>query len=148
MEPQFHGRISGGVFRLNRPKVFDAYAQGKKDGDYHITIHKTKGTPKTLEQLGYYYAVIVPTAFRQMVEDGNEMIVVKIGDRLKEIPLTKDVVDAIFKESYRQARGLKEFLKRNATKEECSDFMSFTIRWCARYLGCVIPEPDSEILEL
>lgn len=146
MEPPFHGRISGGVFRLNRPKVFDAYAQGKKDGDYHITIHKTKGTPKTLEQLGYYYAVIVPTAFQAMVEQGNERMVVKIGDKLKEIPLTEDTVDLLLKEACAKFDGKNVTNKAKMSKEECSRFIDKCIRWCARYLGCVIPEPDTEIV--
>lgn len=141
---EFHGRISGGVFRLNRPKVFDAYAQGQKDGNYHITIHKTKGSFKTLAQLSYYYAVVVPTAFQAMVEQGNEKMVVKVGDKFKEIPLTEDVVDLLLKEACAKFDGKNVINKANMTKEECSRFIDKSIRWCARYLSCVIPEPKDE----
>jgi len=111
---------------LNKPKVFDAYCAGQKDGDYYITIHKVKGSPKTLEQLGYYYAVIVPTAFKQMVEDGNEKMVVKVGDKFKEVPLTEDVVDLLLKEACAKFDGKKVTLKRNMSKLECSEFID---RW-------------------
>jgi hypothetical protein len=144
MIPEFHGRISGGVFRLNRPKVFDAYVLGQKDGNYHIVIHKTKGSPKTLEQLGYYYAVIVPTAFKAMVENGCEEIFVNICGRSKSIPLTEDTVDLLLKETCAKFDGKNVTNKAKMSKEECSRFIDKCIRWCARYLSCVIPPPDTE----
>lgn len=137
MQVQFQGKIKSGVFKLNSPKVFDAYALGQKDGNYYLTFHKTKGSPKTMEQLGYYYAVVVPTVFKQMVEDGNDKIVINIGVKRKDVPLTPDVVDLLLKEAC--AKGEK--LKRNMTMGECSDFISTCILWAARYMGCVIPEP-------
>lgn len=144
MQVEFHGTIKSGKFLLNRPKVFDAYALGQQDGNYYIVLHKTKGSPKTLEQLGYYYAVIVPTAFKQMVEDGNEKMIVKIGDKFKEVPITEDVVDLLLKETCAKLDGQKVTLKRNMSKSECSEFIDRVIRWCARYLHCVIPPSDTE----
>jgi len=142
MKPEFHGKNRGGRFLLNKPKVFDAYCAGQKDGDYYITLHKVKGSPKTLEQLGYYYAVIVPTAFKQMVEDGNEKMVVKVGDKYKEVPITEDVVDLLLKEACAKFDGKIVTLKRNMSKQECKEFIDRAIRWCARYLHCVIPESE------
>lgn len=145
MKIEFHGRISEGIFRLNRPKVFDAYAQGLKDDNYYIVLHKAKGPPKTLEQLAYYYAVVVPTAFKQMKEDGNTTIVVNTGNkRFKELPLTEEIVDQLLKEACAKFDGKDVTLKRNMSKQECMEFLDKAIRWCARYLHCVIPPPDTE----
>ena len=145
MQPEFHGKIKSGRFILNRHKVFNAYCTGQKDGNYYVTLHKVKGTPKTPEQLGYYYAVIVPTAFKQMVADGNEKMVVKVGDKFKEIPLTEEVVDLLLKEACAKLDGKKVTLKRNMSKQDCLKFIDRVIRWCATWLHCVIPPPDTEV---
>ncbi len=142
MEPEFHGKIKGNRLLLNRPEVYWAYCAGLKDGDYYLKIFKQKGPAKTIEQLAYYYAVIVPTAFAQMIEDGNDTFVVKIGKQFKEVPLTKEIVDDLLKEACAKFEGKQIILKRNMSKEEASMFIDNCIRWCARWLGCVIPEPD------
>ena len=143
MQIRFYGKIVNGKLTLNRNQVYDAYCAGLKDGSYFIQIHKAKGSPKTLEQLGYYFAACVPTVFRQMVEDGNENMVIKIGDKFVELPLTEDVVDKLLKQRYAASKGLKEFSKALADKLEVSDFIDWVIRWSAKYLGCIIPPPDT-----
>lgn len=146
MQPEFHGKINGGYFTLNVPKVFNAYVKGLDDGNYYIVLHKRKGPSKTPEQLGYYYAVIVPTAFKQMKEDGNERMVIRTGKKnaykFKEVPLTEEVVDLLLKEACAKFDGKIVTLKRNMTMRECSEFIDRAIRWCARYLHCVIPPPE------
>jgi len=143
MNPQFYGKVVNGKWVMNRQQVFDAYIAGKKNGNYYLQIHKTKGSPKTLEQLGYYFAACVPTIFRQMIEDGNENMVIKIGDKFVELPLTEDVVDKLLKQRYAASKGLKEFSKALADKMEVSDFLDWVIRWSAKYLGCIIPPPNT-----
>lgn len=138
MQVQFFGKLVDGRFKLNRQKVFNAYLKGQKNGDYYLTITKRKGPPKTLEQLGYYYAVIIPTVYQQLIDDGNERFVVKIGKKFKEVPLTKDVVDLMLKDTC----AFDEKSKAKMTKEQCSEFIDRCIRWAARWLSCVIPEPD------
>lgn len=135
MIPQFHGTIKNGRLALTRGEVFSAYIQGQPEGDYYLTLTKAKGPSKTLEQLGYYFAVIVPTVYQQLVDDGNETFVVNISGRDKELPLTKDIVDLLLK----QACGVTS--KAKMSIKECSEFIDKCIRWSARYLGCVIPPP-------
>lgn len=144
MIPEFHGRIRGGVFRLNRPKVFDAYAQGQKDGDYYTTLHKTKGPPKTPEQMGYYYVAVLPTIFKSMVGHGNDTIIVNVGGGTKELPLTEEIVDDMLKMIWAKKTGVEVKSKSKFTIEEASELISISIRWAARYLGCVVPESDLE----
>lgn len=140
MKVEFEGKLVDGKFKLNRKSVWIAFLAGLKDGNYYLTLTKRKGPPKTLEQLAYYYAVIIPTVYNQMVEDGHERFVVNIGGKFKEIPLTKDVVDLLLKE----ACAFDEKSKAKMSKEECSAFIDRTIRWAARWLSCVIPPPDKE----
>ena len=140
MIPRFYIKINNGKWSFNRGQVFDAYVQGQQDGDYYIEMHKTKGPSKTMEQLGYYYAVIIPTVYRQLVEDGHEDFVINIGGKFKEVPLTTDVVDLLLKES---CAG-PDKSKAKMSKQECSEFIDKCIRWAARWLSCVIPPPDTE----
>ena len=123
---------------MNRPQVFDAYVQGQKDGDYYTTLNKAKGPSKTNEQLGYYFAVIIPTVYQQLKDDGNETFVVKIGPNFKEVPLTKDIVDLLLKEACAFPDNKS---KAKMSMEDCSEFIDKCIWWSARWLGCVIPPP-------
>jgi hypothetical protein len=143
MDVQFHGRIKDGKWTLNRGQVFDAYIQGQPDGDYYLVIHKAK-IPKTLQQLAYYYAVVVPTVRKTMIEHGNDSIVVSIGKAFKELPLTIETVDAILKEVWAKTKGVDVKSKARMSIKEASELIDISIMWAARYLGCVIPPPDTE----
>lgn len=140
MKIGFEGKLVDGKFNLNRKSIWDAYLAGLKDGNYYLTITKRKGPPKTLEQLAYYYAVIIPTVYQQLIDDGNERFVIKIGKKFKEVPLTKDVVDLMLKDTC----AFDEKSKAKMSKQECSEFIDRCIRWAARWLSCVIPPPDKE----
>ena len=143
MTPEFPGKIKDGLFFYNNFKVFCAYTKGLKDGDYYSTLHKVKGPLKTLEQLGYFHAVVVPTAFRQMVEDGNDTVKFVIDGKEKELPLTEDMVVVMLKEVWAKTKGVKVKSKADMTITEASELISISIEWCARYLHCSIPEPNS-----
>jgi hypothetical protein len=142
MIPQFFGKINKGWFLFNKPKVFRAYTSGLKDGAYYTTLHKVKGTPKTLEQLGYFHAVVVPTVYKQMVEDGNRTVKFEMNGRVKELPLTEDMVVVILKEIWAKKTGVKTKSKADMTKLEASELIDVSIEWAARYLHCSIPEPS------
>jgi hypothetical protein len=135
MKVTFYGNITKGIYTLYHREVFEVWCKGAKDGEYSITFTKTVH-PKTLAQLAYYYAVIIPTALKQMKADGNDTYTVTIGDKEKELPIDEDMVDTILK----QACMTKS--KAQMSMEEASEFIDRCIMWCARYLGCVIPDPD------
>jgi len=137
MKTTFYGTIKDGIYTRTHPEIFDAYCLGQLDGEYSDDFHKAVA-PKTLAQLAYYYAVIIPTALRQMQEDGNDKYVVMIGSRAKEIPLDKDIVDRILKETCMVES------KSRMSIEEASEFIERCIKWCARYLGCVIPPANKD----
>lgn len=141
MQPEFHGENKGGRFLLNSPKVFDAYCAGLPNGKYYVNLHKVK-VMKTNEQLGYFHAVVVPTAHKQMIEDGNRTVKFEIGGRVKELPLTEDMVVVMLKEICAKKKGVKVKSKARMTKAEASELISISIEWCAFYLHCSIPEPE------
>lgn len=143
MIPQFFGKIRKGLFFYNNFKVFLLYVKGLREGDYYITLQKVKGSPKTLEQLGYFHAVIVPTAYKQMIADGNRTVKFEMDGRIKELPLTEDMVVEILKEVWAKSKGVEVKSKADMTKLEASELISISIEWAARYLHCSIPEPNS-----
>lgn len=137
MKVKFYGTIKEGVYTQTHPEIFDAYCLGQPDGEYCDEFSKAVA-PKTLAQLAYYYAVIIPTALRQMREGGNDTYVVMIGSRAKKMPLDKDIVDRILKEACMvESKGRMSI-------EEASEFIEQCIKWCARYLGCVIPPANKD----
>jgi hypothetical protein len=126
----------------DRPDILTVYLENLPWKRGYITLHKAKGEGKTNEQLSYYYAVVVETAFRQMQDDGNDVMKIEIGEKTKTVPLTRDVVDIILKDAYAKSIGSNKVLKRNMSLADCMALIDFAIRWCAIYLHCVIPEPD------
>lgn len=141
MNPEFHGENKTGRFLFNSPKVFDAYTKGLPDGDYYVTLHKVKKM-KSNEQLGYFHAVVVPTIHKQMIEDGNRTVKFELNGKVKEIPLTEDMVVVMMKEVWAKKTGVKVKSKADMTKAEASELIDISIEWAARYLGCSIPEPS------
>lgn len=127
---------------LSQPEVYRAYVKGLKDGDYAITINKP-AKPKTIPQLGYYYAVILPTVFDEMLSQGNDTITVVINDELFNFPLTKRNIDTyLLKPKCARVREGHHIDKSDMTIDEAMMFIDNCIRWAAEYLGCVIPDPD------
>ena len=141
MIPEFYGKITGGIFLFNKQKVFQAYTKGLLDGDYYATLHKVKKM-KSNEQLGYFHAVVVPTILKQMIEDGNRTVKFELNGKVKEIPLTEDMVVAMMKEVWAKSKGVKVKSKADMVKVEASELIEISIEWAARYLGCSIPEPS------
>lgn len=143
MQVQFAFKIEAGSMIFDRPDVLTVYIENLPWKRGYITLHKSKGPSKTNEQLAYYYAVVVETAFNQMIEDGNDDITILIAGRERTLPLTRDVVDLILKDAYARSIGSAKVLKRNMSKMDCMALIDFAIRWCAKFLHCVIPEPDT-----
>ncbi len=141
MQPEFHGEIKSGVFLFNNHKVWSAYTKGLKGGKYYVTLHKVKAM-KTNEQLGYFHAIVVPTIHKQIIEDGNDMVKFEIEGKVKELPLTEDMVVVILKEIWAKKKGVKTKSKSRMTKEEASELITISIEWAAYWLHCSIPEPS------
>lgn len=132
----FYGYIEKGRWHWHHKGVFDAYCKGQKDGNYSATLNESV-PPKTLPQMAYYYSVIIPAAMKQIKADNDgDSYIVKIGNREKEVEIDEDTVDKILK------GACKVKSKGRMTMKEASEFIDKCIKWCARYLGIVIPDPD------
>lgn len=141
----FFGSIKNGVFQWKSAKTFAGYCSLQKDGDYTLELSRTKQTEKTREQLGYFHAVVVPTVFRQMIDDGNDNINFMVHDKLKTIPMTEETVVQLLKQVWAKNKGCEVKSKADMTLEECSELIDVSIQWAERYLGCRIPPPEKTL---
>ena len=111
----------------------------------YLTLHK-HGKPKSPEQLGYYYAVILPEAVKAFKDDSTAIefwtgsIKTKTRKRIC-IPLSKDGVDWFLKLSYSEYHGEYKD-KSEMSKGECAAYEDFCIKWLAEHKGCQIPPAD------
>ncbi len=105
--------------------------------------------PKTLEQLGYYYAVVLPTIRTELINQGHTMNVFGV-----EVAIDKDQTDKLIK--YFCARldeegnlmihdpvnhpNRKILRKRKMSKLQASQLIDNAIQWANGVLQCQIPE--------
>lgn len=97
---------------------------------------------KSNEQLGYYWAVIVPKIQEGMREQGNELSQVEVNQFLNERFFCQTKTISWVKngaEFFAQLR--KPRSKSGATKDEMSQFIDECIRFANTELGVFIPEP-------
>ena len=144
MRVEFDGKLVDGKFTLNRPSVWKAYLSGLKDGNYFITIEKSKGPLKTHPQLGYFHGIVVMTIYNQIIDYGWDRIPIRVGNQYKEIPLTTDMVVELLKSHWAEKRGVKVKSKKYMTKEEFSQLIDDSIMFGAEKLSCVIPPPEDK----
>ncbi len=98
------------------------------EGTWITETIKPVGKSISHKQLGYYYAVILPTVHEQLLEDGIEVM---------GVPISQETADEILK--HHCSDGLK---KRNMSVDDAKEFIDRCIQWANITLGCRIPEPD------
>jgi len=113
-----------------------------KEGQEGYLSFTKKGKPKSREQLGYYHAVILPTALKAFEDNGDVTLTLNYKDKSIEVDLTKETVDMFFKIRYaNRVGGYKD--KENMNMAECAAFEDWCILWCATWLNCHIPPADA-----
>lgn len=106
----------------------------------YLTLHK-EGKVKSLEQLGYYYAVILPKAFEAFKKREDIELRIYLGDdKVVRLPLTMDAVDKFFKLNYALYHGEYKD-KGDMNMEECSLFEGYVVKWLY-HIDCHIPIAD------
>lgn len=130
---KFHGRIIKGklVFELYQSELRQKYLGKLKEGQRVVETIKQDLPAKTLEQLGYYYAVILPIVTQQLIEDGHECF---------GVPINEDMADDVLKEFCARFDG-KIVNKADMDIQQASIFITNCIAWANGALGCQIPEP-------
>ena len=120
--------------------IADFLDRWKSGAEGYITIHK-EGKPKSLEQLGYYYGVILPQAFDAFKSSGEMDIALTFKDKEVKLPLTRESVDLFLKTNYGGWKGEYKD-KGEMSMAECSAFEDWCILWLAKWMNCHIPPAD------
>ena len=155
MNPSFPAIIKDGKVKIGNKRVFNSYIAGLDYEDISIIIKKRTGKPKTLPQLGYYYACIVPTVKEELIrQNGSDTITVTVAGYKEEVIIDNAFVDKFLKKhcARMDEDGILRIAVMNDTREihskanmskmECMMFLDNVINWCARDLHIVIPEPE------
>lgn len=93
--------------------------------------------PKTKQQLGYYYAVIVPEAIEAFRINQDYSLSINVGARSVEIELTIDNMDTFLKSRYKAMVG-KEVSKADMDIAECSAYEDWCVKWLKTWLNCEV----------
>lgn len=100
---------------------------------------------KTKEQLGYYYAVVLPAIQQELRSQGNEMSLAEINQMLNEMFFYEvKTVSWIGKDGVQYVHQLKQpRSKSGATKDEFAYYLDQVIRWANTELGVYIAPPNT-----
>ena len=132
--PEFHFVKRDGKLALTgrSTQTFKEWVAKIKDGAYYSAEFKSVGTRPSREQLGYYYAAVIPAMIEWMVEQGLTEIGYQViaGTRVS-LAVNKDNVDRLLKALYAGHAGIadEEVKKSRMSKEEMSKFLKFVRSW-------------------
>ena len=130
---RFHAKIIEGrlAFDKYQYEIRQRYLAKLKEGQRVTVTIKAVLPSKTLEQLGYYYAVVLPVVTKQLVEYGFECY---------GVPINEKMTDDILKNYCAYFDG-KVWDKADMDIKQASIFITNCINWANGTLGCQIPEP-------
>ena len=130
------GKVHDGVWVSQYPDVLAEQLRGIPDGTWLSVSYSKPGKQKTLPQLGYYYAVVLPIIWRQLADDGWTITIATGTDYEYERVITHDEADAFLKRQFAQSK------KRRMSRDELSDFLERCIAFGNGKLKCKIPPAD------
>ena len=138
--------------KLNRISVFEMLSgvdwngiknllDGWKEGTVgYLSLNKAK-KPKSKEQLGYYYAVILPLSVDAFRVSEDFSLVIEAKGKKFEVELTRDNMDIFLKTRYAALTG--DYVdKGDMSMAECSAYEEWCIKWVAKWLNFQIPPSD------
>lgn len=102
---------------------------------------------KTHEQLGYYWAVVLPAIQQALREQGNEMSLAEINEMLNDMFFCNvKTISWVGKNGVQYVHQLKQKRsKSGATIDEFALFLDQVIRWANTELGCFVAPPTTQI---
>jgi hypothetical protein len=130
----------GKSFRIVNSKILKQELNGLLKGRYRITIDRWR-KDKSLPQLGYYHACVLPLFMQHLIDAGYEFTSI-------------EEVDAFAKSRFADTEILNRntgeivyipALKRNMTTVEMMTFIDKIRDWDAEYLGGMIPDPETQL---
>ncbi len=126
--------------------IISTLLDGWKDGQLgKLSITKVS-KPKSLEQLGYYYAVILPEAVKAFEANEDYSLMMQLGDKQIEVELNLKNMDNFLKLRYAALTGVY-MDKAEMDMAECSAFEDWVIKWLATWFRCQIAPPDRQWAE-
>lgn len=96
---------------------------------------------KTPQQLGYYYAMILPQAVKAFLANKDYTLKITIAGHVVEVEMTLTNMDSFLKERYEEVVG-KKVSKADMDIEECSAYETWCIDWIKIWLKCTVPPAD------
>lgn len=118
------------------------HLDGWKPGQRGYIEIRKRGTRKSAEQLGYYYAVILPAAFKDFKTDHGVALNFNIGEKMVTLPLTLDTVHWFFKVQYAAYNSGVYMDQSDMNMAECAAFETYVIRWLAEWRNVQVPPAD------
>lgn len=110
---------------------YAAWVNKLENGTHYRAAFKQLSPSKSQEQLGYYFAVVVPDVIKGLRENGqNQVGFTWIAGTHVPLALTTDNVDRFLKVLYASAHGIEEPVSKAAmSKKEMSKFIEFILGW-------------------
>jgi hypothetical protein len=131
---------AGKAFHIINQKMLRDDLSKLSNGKYRLIIEKYR-KDKSLPQLGYYYACVLPMFLKAAIDAGWELTSVEEADAwLKSMFANRELIN-------KHTGQVIEVpaLKRNMTTTEFSTFINQVRDHAAEFLGCYIPEPESQL---
>ena len=126
-------------FRLVNGKLFWDECNKLAPGRYRLTVEKMRKN-KSLPQLGYYYACVLPLFMQHLIDAGYEFTNIYQVDAFAKARFASQQVINKHTGDIIEIPGLK----REMTTLEMSTFTNAIRDWDAEYLGGYIPEPEQQ----
>lgn len=130
----------GKDFRVVNGKLFRDECNKLAPGRYRMTIEKMRKN-KSLPQLGYYYACVLPLFMQHLIEAGYDFTNIEQVDAFAKSRFASQPIINKHTGEVIEVPGLK----REMTTLEMSTFTNAIRDWDAEYLGGYIPEPENQI---
>lgn len=109
-------KVDGVIKYLDQP-AHDKQLASIKEGDWVTTEHKKPRKPKTLPQMGYYYAVVLPVILNGMLDLGWTYTITVQGTNM-DFPMTQEMADLWLKNAFAKGKN-----KADMSCEEATDFI-------------------------
>lgn len=125
-------------------RLYDAWKAGLPDKQIVEATFAKQRHEKTLAQLGYWHAVLMPFACQELRAAGwNDLGETRVGKFIVPIETTGASTDILFKTLFGASRKLGHApLKRNMSTVEMAQLIDFTMDWLAKNLGVIAPQPE------
>jgi hypothetical protein len=101
------------------------------DGEHFRADFKSLSASKSQEQLGYYFAAVLPDVLAGLKEQGwDEIGHVEIAGTRVPLGVTTENTDRLLKTLYATSKGITEYVsKARMSRQEMSDFLEFVLGW-------------------